>query len=217
MQSHRCLPRRRLIIIIFLGILLYEASIAAKVIHSTQLVPQPAQTDVAIVLGAAVWRDQPSPVFAARIDYALDLLANGTVQQIIFTGGVGSRDRLAESTAAARYAIARGGDVAALRCETTSATTWGNLIAASAIVQQEGWQTVTIVSDPLHIYRATLMAQDLKLNPRPGPTPYTRYQSWNSQFPFLLRELFFVHQYRLQRLFPFVGKTISPINSQCEL
>lgn len=197
----------------FLLILLYETPIVTGIINGAKIVSQPTRTDVAIVLGAAVWRDQPSPVFAARIDHALDLLANGTVQQIIFTGGLGSRDQLAESTAAARYAINRGIDTAALRCESNSRTTWGNLVAAATIMQQENWQTATIVSDPLHIYRATRMAQDLNLHPTPGPTPHTRYQSWQSQLPFFLREWFFVHQYQAQKLLPFIQKAVENLDT----
>ena len=156
---------------------------------------------MAIILGAAVWRNQPSPVFAARIDYALQLLDEGTVDYLIFTGGFGGGDQLAEATAAARYALGRGAPADRLRCETTSTTTWANLLAAKVIMQQEAWQTATLVSDPLHIPRALQMADDLAMQPQSGPTPYTRYRTWSSQIPFLLREIFFVNQYHLQRLF----------------
>ena len=42
--------------------------------------------DVAIVLGAAVFTDKPSPVFAARIDHAVELYNSGRVKGVIFTG-----------------------------------------------------------------------------------------------------------------------------------
>jgi uncharacterized SAM-binding protein YcdF (DUF218 family) len=175
---------------------IWTAYLILKAAHLTTPV---ASSDAAVVLGAAVWRDRPSPVFAARIDHALDLLASGQVQAIIFTGGLGGGDQSAESEVAARYALEHGAPPERLRCETTSHTTWGNLLAATAIVQQQKWQSATIVSDPLHIYRALLMAEDLKLNAQSGPTPYTRYRTWNSQLPFLLREIFFTNQYWLQR------------------
>jgi uncharacterized SAM-binding protein YcdF (DUF218 family) len=162
--------------------------------------PTAAPTDVAIVLGAAVWSDQPSPVFSARIDYALELLAAGHVNYIIFTGGLGGGDQLAESVTGAHYAIAHGAPSDQLRCETSSNTTWGNLAAAAAIMREEGWHSSTIVSDPLHLHRAMMMAGDLGLAPQPAPTPYTRYRTWSSRLPFLLREIFFLNQYWLQRL-----------------
>ena len=42
-------------------------------IHTYADVRDHGPADVAIVLGAAVWRGEPSPVFAARIDHAIDL------------------------------------------------------------------------------------------------------------------------------------------------
>lgn len=185
----------------------------------TSVLHRENSADVAIVLGAAVWRNRPSPVFAARIDYALELLATGEVDNVIFTGGVGTADHIAEAYAAAIYAVERGFSVDRLRCETSSATTRGNLLAAAAIMQQEGWQTAALVSDPLHMLRATHMAQDLAIMPYPAPTPYTRYRTWASRLPFLLRETFFVNLYQVQRLlpstrtdFPNVGAGICIIN-----
>ena len=64
--------------------------------------------DAAIVLGAAVWEDAPSPVFAARLDHAITLYHQGRVHALIFTGGVGEGDILAESEVARTYALAQG-------------------------------------------------------------------------------------------------------------
>src|SRR5688572_32443685 len=68
----------------------------------------PAPADVAIVLGAAVWGTEPSPVFAARIDHAIALYRGGRVGRILFTGGVGTRERDAEAEVARRYAVRAG-------------------------------------------------------------------------------------------------------------
>ncbi len=45
--------------------------------------------DAAVVLGAAVWNDEPSPLFRERLNHALNLYAGGRVETLIFTGGVG--------------------------------------------------------------------------------------------------------------------------------
>ena len=47
----------------------------------------PVKADAAVVLGAAVWRGQPSPVFRERINHAIELYQDEQVQSIIFTGG----------------------------------------------------------------------------------------------------------------------------------
>ena len=50
------------------------------------------QVGAALVLGAAQWNGDPSPVLRARLDHALDLYRRGQVRQIILTGGVGAGD-----------------------------------------------------------------------------------------------------------------------------
>ena len=45
--------------------------------------------DVAIVLGASVWDDEPSPVFLERINHGIWLYENAYVDALIFTGGSG--------------------------------------------------------------------------------------------------------------------------------
>lgn len=185
---------------LFLTLLATSAWAGLRILSSSRLPTAEGHADVAIVLGAAVWGERPSPVFAARIDHALDLLAAQQVEQIIFTGGMSSGDQMAESEAAARYALGRGVPLEHLRCETTSRTTWGNLSAAARLMEQEGWQSAHIVSDPLHIYRAGMMAEELGITALLSPTPYTRYRTWNSQLPFFLREIFFTMLYGTQRL-----------------
>src|SRR5678815_3769544 len=63
------------------------------------------QADAAVVLGAAVWSQQVSPVFRERINHAMDLYRRGKVHKIIFTGGQGNRNEPTEAAAARAYAI----------------------------------------------------------------------------------------------------------------
>jgi vancomycin permeability regulator SanA len=63
------------------------------------------KADAAIVLGAAVWSKQVSPVFRERINHAIDLYRQGKVRKIIFTGGQGNKDEPTEAAAARQYAI----------------------------------------------------------------------------------------------------------------
>jgi len=59
--------------------------------------------DAAIVLGAAVWGNDVSPVFRERINHAIDLYRRGKVRKIIFTGGQGNRNELTEAAEARQY------------------------------------------------------------------------------------------------------------------
>jgi uncharacterized SAM-binding protein YcdF (DUF218 family) len=157
--------------------------------------------DAAIVLGAAVWNGQPSPVFEERIRHAIELYQNRQVGFLIFTGGVGENDQIAESLVAARYAIENGVAVQDTYCETTSRITLENLQGAQEILDQQGMRRVLIVSDPLHMRRSVVMARDLDMDAYPSPTPTTRYTGFRTQAGFLVREIYFYSAYLIERPF----------------
>ena len=151
--------------------------------------------DVAIVLGAAVFTDEPSPVFAARIDHAVELYNSGRVKGIIFTGARSKEDILSEAGAARSYAIAAGIPANDISVEERLRTTRQNLIEAQRLMQAGGHRSALIVSDPLHLRRAHLMAGQLGINARTSATRTTRYRTWSTQAPFLAREVYFLHHY----------------------
>ncbi|MBD2502237.1 YdcF family protein [Anabaena azotica] len=154
------------------------------------------KADAAIVLGAAVWGEKPSPVFRERINHAINLYKNGNVKKIIFTGGVGEINEPAEAVVGQRYAIARGVKASDILIETQSRTTSENLQNALAVVGTNQKLTkFLIVSDPLHLKRAVLMARNLGMDAYPSPTPTTRYRSFSSQMEFLGRETYFYFVY----------------------
>jgi uncharacterized SAM-binding protein YcdF (DUF218 family) len=155
--------------------------------------------DAAIVLGAAVTENRPSPVFQARIDHAIDLWKTQRVRYLIFTGGLGAGDTLAESQAAQKYAVTQGVPPTQIFIELKSHTTKQNLLEAQKILQTQRLASCLLVSDPLHMKRADWMMQDVGITGYPSPTPYSRYQTWQSQLPFLLREVYFYHHYWLFR------------------
>ncbi len=157
--------------------------------------------DAAIVLGAAVWEGEPSPVFAARLDHAIALYHQQRVRALIFTGGVGEGDSLAESAAAQTYALAQGVPATAIFSETVSHITLTNLTEAGRMVQEQGFDRVLLVSDPLHMRRAVTIARDLGLNAYSSPTPTSRYRTWKTQAGFLLRETYYYTGYLLRRFF----------------
>lgn len=176
--------------------LLWLSFLASQIVASGRVQPvEPA--DVAIVLGAAVYHDRPSPVFAERIKHGIDLYRHGKVGRLIFTGGYGTGARYAEAAVARRYAIGAGIPAQAILIETRSRTTRQNLVEAHAIMQTEGLRTALIISDPLHLKRSLRMAAELGISARAAPTPTSRYRSWRSRAGFLFRELVFYHYYLL--------------------
>lgn len=160
---------------------------------------EPAHADAAVVLGAAVWGDRPSPVFRERIDHAIWLYEQGVVDRIIFTGGQGDTGELAEAVVARQVAMARGVPGADILTETQSWTTWQNLDYAHRVALDAGLERFLIVSDPLHMKRAVAMARDLGMDALPSPTPTTMYRSRRSKLRFLARETYFYLIYLVSR------------------
>ena len=159
------------------------------------------QGDAAIVLGAAVWGNEVSPVFRERINHALDLYRSGKVRKIIFTGGQGNRNELTEAAEARQYAIKNGIPERDILIEERSHTTYENLVYAKQLADTNGLKRVLIVSDPMHMRRAVTMARDIGLEAYPSPTPTTRYQGWKSQLGSLVQETYYYLGYLAWKVF----------------
>ena len=157
--------------------------------------------DAAIVLGAAVWGDEVSPVFRERINHSIDLYRTGKVRKIIFTGGQGNRDELTEAAEARQFALKNGIPEKDILIEESSHTTYENVINAKLLADAHGLKKVLIVSDPLHMKRAVAMAKDIGLEAYPSPTPTTRYQGWRSQLESLTHETYYYIGYLARTVF----------------
>jgi uncharacterized SAM-binding protein YcdF (DUF218 family) len=151
----------------------------------------PDRADAAIVLGAAVAGDEPTPVFEERLRHAVELYRTQQVEVLIMTGGTSPGDSLSESEAARRWAIANGVPAGDIINEAQSHTTKQNFVNALPLLAQRDIGRVLIVSDPLHMRRALRMAADLGLDAHPSPTPTSRYKTIGTQAPMLAREIWF--------------------------
>jgi uncharacterized SAM-binding protein YcdF (DUF218 family) len=152
-------------------------------------------SDCVVVLGAAAYGAHPSPVFEERIRHAIDLYQRGLVSKIVFTGGHGNGAAYAESEVGARYALRMGVPAHDILTESRSRTTQQNLVEAKALMDAAALRSAVIVSDPLHLKRAALMAKDLGITAVTSPTTTSRYRSAQTKFRFLLREVYFLHHY----------------------
>jgi uncharacterized SAM-binding protein YcdF (DUF218 family) len=151
--------------------------------------------DAALVLGAAVAGSDPTPVLAERLRHAADLHARGVVARIVVTGGRSPEDALSEAEASRNWLVSQGVPAADILLEDTSRTTIQNIDFALPILQANGIGSVLIVSDPLHQRRAMIIAERRGLAASPSPTPTSRYQSLQTQLPFLMREVWFLAQF----------------------
>ena len=182
------------------GVLLAVGLIAAS-IYSFRNVRSDTPADAAVVLGAAVWGTDVSPVFRERVNHGIALYRTGKVRKLILTGGQGNPGEPTESSAARKYALKNGVPAHDILIEEKSHTTFENIVYAKQIADQEGIRKVLIVSDPLHMKRAMTMARDVGLAGEPSPTPTTRYTGLGSQMELLAHETYYYIGHLLRRPF----------------
>jgi uncharacterized SAM-binding protein YcdF (DUF218 family) len=124
-----------------------------------------------VVLGAAQFNGRPSPVFAARLDHAVQLFLHYEIPYFVVTGGKAQGDRTTEAASARAYAIARGVAASAILVEDRGRTTLESLQSVAGILRARGISDAVFVSDPTHMLRVLRIAQDLGMTAYGSPTP----------------------------------------------
>ena len=160
-----------------------------------------ANSDVAIVLGAGTSNGEVSPIYRERINHGIWLYENDYVDYLILTGGIGEGNNASDAYIAKQYALSKSVPEQAIFIEEKSTITEENLENAKAIMDENSFDTAIIVSDPLHMKRAMLMAGDYGIDACSSPTPTTMYRSFKTKIPFLAREEFFYIGYSIVRVF----------------
>jgi len=159
------------------------------------------KADVGIVLGAGIWNDEPSPVFRERINHSIALYKDGYIKKIIFTGGKADGKEFSESFVAKKYAESHGVNSKDIFIEEKSKITQENLKFAKEIMIENNLSNALLISDPLHMKRAVLIAKDTNINVHTSPTQTSQYKSTNKKLTFLMRESFFYITYQIYRIF----------------
>lgn len=170
-------------------------------IWSFSLKDQKYKSDVAIILGASTSNGEVSPVYRERINHGIHLYQEDYVDKLIVTGGMGDGNDESDAYAAKQYAILQGVKETDILTEDTSTITQENLENAKVMMVQNKYSTAIIVSDPLHMRRAMLMAEDAEIKAYSWPTPTSKYVSLKTRIPFLAREVFFYIGYKWWRIF----------------
>ena len=190
-----------LISLLVVSLIILSAIITAVSIAQYGKLDEKAHCDVAIILGAATSGEKVSPVYRERINHGIWLFENGYVDYLILTGGVGKGNEKSDAYVAKQYAIEKGVPEQVILIEEKSKITEENLEYAKEIMDAFSMDTAIIISDPLHMKRAMLMAKDYGIEACSSPTPTTMYKSAKTQIPFLAREVFFYIGYSIVRVF----------------
>lgn len=142
---------------------------------------------VAIVLGAAVWADGPSPTLRRRVMAAAALWHEGAVTHVICAGGLG---RHPPTEAEVMRDILRGAGVpeGAILIEDRSTTTEENIGFALPLLGGLGARQVIVVTDWYHAPRARMTARRMGLEAA-SRSPSLRGARWRVQLRQALREV----------------------------
>jgi uncharacterized SAM-binding protein YcdF (DUF218 family) len=117
--------------------------------------------DAIVVLGAAQYDGEPSPIFKARLDQAGYLYREGFSTTVIVTGGKQEGDRFTEAEAGADYLVSQGVPSEAFLLENQGSTTLESLREVRELADEHGIDSVLLVSDPMHSERIKRIARDL--------------------------------------------------------
>jgi len=125
--------------------------------------------DAILVLGRKLEKDDLTPVFKARLRHASNLWRKGNSPRILVTGGITGNASLSEAEAGRAWLLDQGLPSEATLTEDRSQHTLENLFWVREQLHTQGWQTLILVSDPLHLARAKAMALGLGMNAALSP------------------------------------------------
>lgn len=145
--------------------------------------------DAIIVLGAAQFNGRPTDVFESRLQHGLDLYNRGLAPVIIVTGGKQEGDTYTEAETGEQWLIDRGVPEGAILMENEGRDTWANLRGARDAAQGYDIESVLIVSDGFHLFRAERMAEAVGFDAYTSPTPNSPIRPWSGlEVSYVIRE-----------------------------
>ncbi|MGH2776288.1 MAG: YdcF family protein [Actinomycetota bacterium] len=162
---------RRILLIVLAVVIAYPAFLAFRIWQQSR-VDEVRRADAIVVLGAAQYDGEPSPVFEARLDQAEYLYSEDLAPRIVVTGGKQEGDRFSESEVGREYLVAQGVPDEVILSEDEGTTTLESLTNVHEMAADNDIDTVLLVSDPLHSERIKAISTDLGFD--------EAYASWTS-------------------------------------
>ena len=134
----------------------------APILH-TALNAAKSDAPYVIVLGAAVYGEDPSLSLVHRSDRAMEHLETNPSAVAVLSGGQGEGEDISEAECMGRYLKSKGVNEGRMLLEDRSTSTLENLTFSKAAIEESGGDPsrVAIVSSSYHLYRACRMASAL--------------------------------------------------------
>ncbi len=124
------------------------------------------ESEYLIVLGAGVRGDEPSQILMDRIRHAAAYLSTHPDVICVASGGKGSGENLSEAQCIYDHLTALGIDGSRIWLEDQATSTIENFRYSIALITERSGsrpETVTVLSNEFHLYRASRMAKDCGL------------------------------------------------------
>ena len=121
----------------------------------------PGKLDYVVVLGAGLIGDKVTPLLASRIEKGIAIYQKHPGSKLIMSGGQGPDELMAEGQAMANYAFEQGIPVEDIVIENQSTNTEENLKFSYALMKPGS--RFALVTNYYHVFRALLLAQQLKI------------------------------------------------------
>jgi uncharacterized SAM-binding protein YcdF (DUF218 family) len=154
------------------------------------------RADAIVVLGAAQYDGEPSPVFRERLNHAALLWDQRRAGLIVTLGANLPGDRTTEADAGQGYLVAQGVPPGAIVALPVGHTTLESLRAAARFLRERDLRSAFLVSDPWHNARIERMAHDLGLEGHASATWTSAASTQESRSVGYLRETFAYLYYR---------------------
>jgi uncharacterized SAM-binding protein YcdF (DUF218 family) len=183
---------RRWLLVLLLFVLVAPLLLGASLLGAIYWQARSDQTrpvDAIVVLGAAQYDGNPSPVLRARLDQAIAAYRAGNAPYIVVTGGRQPGDRFTEAQASRLYLIDQGIPERAILIESVGRTSWQSLQGVNRLMEAHGLHRVLLVSDGFHLLRVKLMARDLGLTAYGAPAKQSPIRPGSrTEFDYAVRE-----------------------------
>lgn len=130
----------------------YLLSLSVR-IHREAAMDDAHPADVILVMGAAEYRGQPSPVLKLRLDHAVELYQQKLAPYVMTTGGQGGDPSFTEGGVGRSYLVEKGVPAESIIVENAGDSTVYSLAGASEILKRMGLRSCIVVSDGYHVFR----------------------------------------------------------------
>jgi len=183
--------------IIFISLAIWLSVIVALIvtIHQTGEIDTAEPSEAIVVLGAGLSRNgRPGWALTRRSSHAADLWHQGLADTIICTGGIADNQSRSEADGCREVLVRNGVPVSAILLEQNSRSTEENAIFTQEILQQNNFNSLIIVSDGYHLFRANYIFETLGFeNVSLSPVSSSLIRGYPTYETSVIREVFAIH------------------------